>query len=141
MSLQLKVGRYYRTRDGGTVGPLEAADNRDWPFTNGKLTWTTNGSYEPIMSPNHQYDIVEEVPAPNSPEITVQTICELYNAQSEHSIAAGIELPAEDLHALALSWYAMNNLLGEIFDGVKASQGKQNDLLAKIKSVMKGGEA
>ncbi len=79
--------------------------------------------------------------APNPPESTAQTICELYNAQSEHSIAAAIELPAEDLHALALSWYAMNNLLGEITDGVQQSQGKQNDLLAKIGRVMKGGAA
>jgi hypothetical protein len=93
------------------------------------------------MSSNHPFDLIEEVPAPNSPEITVQTICELYSAQSEHSIAAAIELPAEDLHALALSWYAMHNLLGEIFDGVQVSQGKQNDLLAKIGRVMKGGAA
>jgi hypothetical protein len=82
-----------------------------------------------------------ESDAPNPPESTVQTICELYNGLPEHSIAAAIELPAEDLHALALDWHAMRTLLGEIADGVTSSQGKQNDLLAKIGRMMRGGAA
>jgi hypothetical protein len=82
-----------------------------------------------------------ESDAPNPPESTAQTICDLINEIPEHAIKARIELPAEDLHALALDWHAKNTLLQEIADGVQQSQGKQNDLLAKIKRVTKGGAA
>lgn len=37
-----------------------------------------------------------------TPEETINAICELYNMLPEHATDAHIELPAEDLHNLAL---------------------------------------
>jgi hypothetical protein len=75
-----------------------------------------------------------------SAEEVAQEICELYNAQSEHSIAAAIELPAEDLHALACSHSKRGDKLLEIQDRLKQSVAKQQELIAEISRLMEGGD-
>ena len=46
------------------------------------------------------------------PEETVRDIFNLYNADTDRESV--IELPAEDLHALAIDWSHMNKLLEEL---------------------------
>jgi hypothetical protein len=66
----------------------------------------------------------------NQPEQTVQDICNLYNADPR--VEAVIELPSEDLHALALDWSRMNNLLIELREKFLASSATASLLAQQV---------
>lgn len=65
MTIELRVGGRYRTRDGEVVGPLRACSDQAYPFADGKgRTWQADGCYvhSKAASPN---DIVAEIDPPS----------------------------------------------------------------------------
>jgi hypothetical protein len=148
MSLQLKVGEYYESRDGKVYGPLVKQDSTLFPFTNNGFYWCDDGSFI-AGKDTCAMDLIKEVPAPNdiainlqpSAEEIAQEICELYNSMPNHAVNGRIEMPAEDLQTLAIAYHKRGDKLLEIRDRVKASIGIQQDLVAEISRLMEGGEA
>ena len=68
------------------------------------------------------------------PEETAQDIFRLYNADPDRE--AVIELPAEDLHALALDWGKMRQLLSNIHEQLVASESTARELQREISKVL-----
>jgi hypothetical protein len=145
--LQLKVGGYYIARNGLVIGPMLDSYEPSYPFTCDQKYWRASGEYLAFGDAN-ELDLITEHADPSeiasdvqpSAEAVAQEIFELYNAQSEHTIAAGIELPAEDLHTLACSHSKRGDKLLEIRDRVKQSIAKQQELIAEISRLMEGGD-
>lgn len=71
--MEPKVGGYYRTRNGTTIGPLRATPADDarkgnFPFISGHLIWTESGKYHKgDVAPPHHWDLMEEYTDPTLP--------------------------------------------------------------------------
>lgn len=63
MTLSLKVGSYYRRRDGIVVGPVRRNNNPQFPFQAGGLTYQENGAW---ATPLRKYynDLISIAPNP-----------------------------------------------------------------------------
>lgn len=66
MTIELRVGVRYRTRDGEVVGPLRLSRDVDYPFTDGDRTWQADGRYH-ADGPDSMFDLVAEADPPPEP--------------------------------------------------------------------------
>jgi hypothetical protein len=145
MSLQLKVGGYYRARGGKVVGPLRMQDNATYPFIWDKNEWAPNGSFFAGQAPapaRSQMDLIEDLnnvidSVTGSPESTCAEIFELYNGLSDDAIDPMIELPAEDLHELALAYTAMREKLEAIMERLANSENSSREMRGEIVKVLR----
>jgi hypothetical protein len=80
--MKIEEGKYYKTRDGQVVGPieyrLEGDGGDEWPyrapqgFDDGEYweDFRGDGTWSPDEGVAHAWDLIEEVPAPVADPIT-----------------------------------------------------------------------
>jgi hypothetical protein len=64
--MKIEAGKYYRTRGGDVVGPMNLADGRRrYPWITKKDSWTTEGEFS--LEGEHIYDLISEVYVSDTP--------------------------------------------------------------------------
>jgi len=73
----LQEGKYYRTRGGRVVGPIETTENfGDFIFWIENCCWKPDGSYTTNNKP-HDFDLISEVYVSDTPPAVKETEAEL----------------------------------------------------------------
>jgi hypothetical protein len=63
--MQIQEGKYYRRRDGAEIGPAVGMGHWSYPWVVNGLVYNNYGYFIDQQTP-HDYDLIEEVPAPNA---------------------------------------------------------------------------
>jgi hypothetical protein len=119
------------------------AAGAEWEYGTRTGKWITPSPNDtPIQALKANYAIrLKPTERKMTPGEACQVICELYNQISDDAVSSGIEMPADDLHALALSHHKQTMMIEKLCEMLEASEHTSKAVRAEALAVLKGGKA